>query len=294
MPALIRANHRGLPVHKSGEVEDIMIVQCERCQTKFKLNDERVPEGGGKARCSKCQHIFVIEKPLVPGLETIEGLKVKEVPVTIPKEVEKGFDEFLSKPEEWNEEVRERRFPLKSMLALLVLFVVLGGGAFLYWDKLGEINWKIFSISNLRDYLGSRISSDRAPDGNTVLSKSQLRGYYIDNINAGRIFVIEGKAINNSSEAKGFIKVKGALFDSMGNKLAEREVYCGNILSGEELMELGADQINYRLDNPGEDPSVNLNVFPQKSIPFMVVFFDLPENIKKFSVKLTGTEKAIK
>jgi hypothetical protein len=227
-------------------------------------------------------------------METIEGLEVKEDPVSIPKEVEEGFDEFLAKPEEGEEEVRPLRFHLKSMLALLVLFVVLSGGAFLYWDKLGEINWKIFSISNLRDYLGSRISSDRAPDGNTILPKSQLRGYYIDNINVGRIFVIEGKAINNSSEAKSFIKVKGALFDSMGNKLAEREVYCGNILSGEELMELVADQINYRLNNPGGDPSVNLNIPPQKSIPFMVVFFDLPEDIKKFNVETTGTEKAIK
>lgn len=267
-----------------------MIVQCERCQTKFKLNDERVPEGRAKARCSKCQYIFVIEKPLVPGMETVEGLKVKEEPLTIPKEVEEGFDEFLAKPEEGKEEVRPRRFPLKSMVALLVLFVVLGGGVFLYWDKLGEINWKIFRMPNLKDYFGSRIS----PDGNTILPKSQLRGYYIDNINAGRIFVIEGKAINNSSEAKGFIKVKGTLFDSMGNKLAEREVYCGNMLSGEELMELGADQINYLLNNPGGDPSVNLNIPPRKSIPFMVVFFDLPEDIKKFSIKITGTEKAIK
>jgi predicted Zn finger-like uncharacterized protein len=265
-----------------------MIVQCERCQTKFKLNDERVPKGGGKARCSKCQHIFIIEKPLTPGMETIEGLEVKEESVEIPKKVEEGFDEFLAKPEEGEEEVRQRRFPLKSMLALLVLFVVLGGGAFLYWDKLGEINWEILRMSNIRDYLGSRVS----PDGNTILPKSQLRGYYIDNINAGRIFVIEGKAINNSSEVKGFIKVKGALFDSMGNKLAETEVYCGNILSGEELMELRADQINYRLNSPGGDPSVNMNIHPQKSIPFMVVFFDLSEDIKKFSVKLTGTEKA--
>ena len=240
-----------------------MIIQCERCQTKFKLDDERVPEGGAKARCSKCQHTFVIVKPTT---ETLEGLK--------------GEDE----------EVKSGRFPLKSMVALLVLFVVFGGGAFLYWDKLGEINWKVFSISmsSLRDYLGSKIS----PDGNTILPKSQLRGYYIDNINAGRIFVIEGKAINNSSETKGFIKVKGALFDSMGNKLAETEVYCGNILSGEELMELEADQINYRLNSHGGDPPVNMNIPPQKSIPFMVVFFDLPEDIKKFSVATTGTEKA--
>lgn len=259
-----------------------MIVQCERCQTKFKLDDERVPEKGAKARCSKCQHTFVIVKPTTPGMETIEGLKVKEEPMEIPV------------PSCEDEGVKSRRFPLKSLVVLLVLFFVIGGGVFLFWDKLGEINWNVFSISNLRDYLGSRTSSDRASDGNTILPKSQIRGYYVYNINAGSIFVIEGKAINNSSEAKGFIKVKGALFDSIGNRLAEREVYCGNILSGEELMELGVDQINSRLNNPGGDSSVNLNIPPQKSIPFMVVFFDLPEDLKEFSVETTSDKKAAK
>ncbi|MEW6616358.1 MAG: DUF3426 domain-containing protein [Thermodesulfobacteriota bacterium] len=241
-----------------------MIVQCERCQTKFKLDDERVPEGGAKARCSKCQHTFAIVKPTTtPGIGTTGQLKGE------------------------NEGVKSGRFPLKSMVALLVLFVVVGGGVFLYWDKLVEINWKIFSMSNLRDYLGSRIS----PDENTILPKFQIRGYYIDNINVGRIFVIEGKAINNSSEAKGFIKVKGALFDSMGNKLAEREVFCGNILSKEELMKLEADQIDSCLNNPAGEFSINQNVPPQKSIPFMVVFFDLPEGLKEFRVSVVRNQE---
>ena len=273
-----------------------MIVQCEICQTKFKLDDERVPEKGAKARCSKCQHTFAIEKPLTPGMEPVEGSKVKEDPIESPKEVGDEFAEFLAEPEEdrkealssEDEEIIPGKFHLKSLVVLLVLFVVMGGGVFLFWDKLGEINWNVFSISNLRDYLGSGTSSD----GNTVLPKSQIRGYYLDNISAGRIFVIEGEAINNSSEAKGFIKVKGALFDSTGDKLVEREVYCGNMLSGEELMELEADQINSLLNNHEEEPSINLNIPPQKSIPFMVVFFDLPEDIKKFSVSVVRSQES--
>ena len=274
-----------------------MIIQCERCQTKFRLDDERVPEKGVKVRCSKCQHTFVIEKPLTPGMEPVEGSKEKECPVETPKGVGDEFGEFLAEPEEdredalssEDEEILPRKFPLK-LVVLLVLVALVSGGAFLFRDNLEKVNWEIFSISNLRDYLGSSISSDR----DTIFSESQTRGYYLDNINTGRIFVIEGEATNNSSEVKNFIKVKGTLFDSVGNKLTEREVYCGNILSKEELMKLGADQIDSFLTNPAGEPSINLDIPPQKSIPFMVVFHNLPEDLKEFSVETTGTGKTAK
>jgi len=40
-----------------------MIVQCEQCQTRFRLADEKLREGGIKVRCSKCKHIFLVEPP---------------------------------------------------------------------------------------------------------------------------------------------------------------------------------------------------------------------------------------
>ena len=37
-----------------------MIVQCERCKTKYRLDDERVRDEGVKVRCSKCKYIFMV------------------------------------------------------------------------------------------------------------------------------------------------------------------------------------------------------------------------------------------
>jgi predicted Zn finger-like uncharacterized protein len=42
-----------------------MIIECEKCQTRFRLADERIPEGGGRVRCSRCQHRFHV-KPRPP------------------------------------------------------------------------------------------------------------------------------------------------------------------------------------------------------------------------------------
>ena len=41
-----------------------MIIQCEQCQTKFRLDDSRVKNAGVKVRCAKCKHIFTVKKEL--------------------------------------------------------------------------------------------------------------------------------------------------------------------------------------------------------------------------------------
>ncbi|MFH2011861.1 MAG: DUF3426 domain-containing protein [Pseudomonadota bacterium] len=243
-----------------------MIVQCEICQTKFKLDDERVPEEGAKARCSKCQHIFVIVKPI--------GTKDIEI-----KEKLKGGEKAVKSGN-----------PVLKIMLVLALLVLICYGVFLHWDKLEEINWKGFSISYIKDYFDAIVS----PNKGTILSKSQVHGYYMSNIHAGRILVVEGVVMNNSTETKGFIKVKVSLLDSMDKKLAEREAYCGNIFSRDELMELGIEEINSQMDNPKGESSVNMYIPPQNSIPFMVVFFNLPEGVKKFNVKLASGGKTVR
>lgn len=40
-----------------------MIVACEQCNTQFKLDDSKVPEGGARVRCSRCKHAFFIHPP---------------------------------------------------------------------------------------------------------------------------------------------------------------------------------------------------------------------------------------
>lgn len=39
-----------------------MILQCDQCNTKFKLDDAKIKEGGVKVRCSKCRHVFLVTR----------------------------------------------------------------------------------------------------------------------------------------------------------------------------------------------------------------------------------------
>jgi len=39
-----------------------MIIQCEQCNTKFRLDDSKVTDKGVKVRCAKCKHVFTVRK----------------------------------------------------------------------------------------------------------------------------------------------------------------------------------------------------------------------------------------
>ena len=54
-----------------------MVIQCDKCQSKFKLDDSKVTEKGVKVRCTKCKNIFTVKKEPAP-----EGNEIKDVPST--------------------------------------------------------------------------------------------------------------------------------------------------------------------------------------------------------------------
>lgn len=40
-----------------------MVIQCSSCDTRFKLADDKIKEGGVKVRCSKCKEVFTVMPP---------------------------------------------------------------------------------------------------------------------------------------------------------------------------------------------------------------------------------------
>jgi len=40
-----------------------MIIQCEQCDTRFRMADEKLKPGGTKVRCSKCKYVFTVMPP---------------------------------------------------------------------------------------------------------------------------------------------------------------------------------------------------------------------------------------
>jgi predicted Zn finger-like uncharacterized protein len=44
-----------------------VIITCEKCETRFKLDDARISPDGVKVRCSRCKHAFRVAPPAPPG-----------------------------------------------------------------------------------------------------------------------------------------------------------------------------------------------------------------------------------
>ncbi len=51
-----------------------MIVTCARCETRFQLDDARVPPAGARVRCSRCKHAFLVTPPDASAEETVHAL----------------------------------------------------------------------------------------------------------------------------------------------------------------------------------------------------------------------------
>lgn len=50
-----------------------MIIICEKCDTRFNLDDSRIPADGVKVRCSRCKHAFFVQPEQTPGASDAEA-----------------------------------------------------------------------------------------------------------------------------------------------------------------------------------------------------------------------------
>ncbi|MGB9699622.1 MAG: DUF3426 domain-containing protein [Thermodesulfobacteriota bacterium] len=260
-----------------------MIITCPSCLTKFKLAEDRLPAGGAKARCSKCQHIFFISPEPAPPAAPREA-EIPAAPVQI------------SGPGEQKIKVRT---PPKSSAArrgalILLIFLILAGLIY----GLGQLGPNSFLkekghyyYSMLRSYLGLKQS------GPGFISLEKIRSYYLENKHRQRIFVVEGEAVNRWPEPRSFIKVKGTLLDAQGSKIEEQTSYCGNILLEEDLKNFPPEAIEKSLAAQFGETFANVNIPPGKAIPFMIVFTKFYEDqasakkISNFQVEVVSSQK---
>jgi predicted Zn finger-like uncharacterized protein len=57
-----------------------MIVQCEQCNAKYRLDESRIPQEKAKVKCSRCQHIFFVAKESSSHREPPSPLSIEETP----------------------------------------------------------------------------------------------------------------------------------------------------------------------------------------------------------------------
>ena len=117
-----------------------------------------------------------------------------------------------------------------------------------------------------------------------ILLESSVSGRFIENQSAGELFVITGKVKNAGSFPQTGCRVSAELHAKENLVLQTDTVYCGNLLTETELLNLDIEHIVRMLKDPPDRSESNLAVNPGAAVPFTIVFHDPPEHFDSFKV----------
>ncbi|MFQ5736358.1 MAG: DUF3426 domain-containing protein [Thermodesulfobacteriota bacterium] len=176
--------------------------------------------------------------------------------------------------EEFEEDGHEKAAPVAAAprasgsgkgILLAVLIFIIGGGAIYF--------------SGIIDTLARTL----APSAQTVstVEIEKIGGYFTQNKNFGRFFVIEAKLKNTSDQAQPIKTVTGVIYDSRGKSIATRSVSPGRVVAPEDLKNLSKRELlsRFRDSSGGVIP-------PQGTVPVMVPFTEIPAGMTEYGLNI--------
>ncbi|MEE4362453.1 MAG: DUF3426 domain-containing protein [Desulfotignum sp.] len=180
------------------------------------------------------------------------------------------------------------------VLVLLLLFLLTAGG----YVAATSLGYKIPFLSEIKipfiqQYLPQK-TQEPAPAPDPVPDQKSVTGRFVTNDTAGELFIITGKIENPAQISYTNIQVKGTLFQKDKIAAMTQTAFCGNIVSEEVLKSGNIADIIARLKTPDGNEGTPAKLHPGDTVPFMLVFSDLPKNLQNFTVELLGFEKAEK
>lgn len=174
---------------------------------------------------------------------------------------------------------------LIRILLILILGILVVAGVLIYMNGTDQVS------QTIQQLLGNQTER---PAQTGRISLANLEGQFVHNEQAGELFLISGEAINDFPDPRAGIQVKGVIFDQNGKPLLQKTVFCGNPISKEQLGTLSFPELEKIMGNQFGEELQNMKVSKGQSIPFDIVFKDLPQNLSEFSVKVTASKPASK
>ncbi|MFZ0613711.1 MAG: DUF3426 domain-containing protein [Desulfobacterales bacterium] len=182
---------------------------------------------------------------------------------------------------------------VRAFLALVLLLAVGVGALFAarhygieipYLDKLRALD-----IPYVSELLGPKVED--AGNLKIAIDEKDVTGRFVTNDKLGTLYVVSGQIKNEYEDPRSAIRITGKIY-SKGHKLElEKTVYAGNVLSESDLA--GADQtaIDQKLQNRFGQDRKNVNVKKNTTLPFMIVFANLPKDPDEYTVEAAGSQK---
>lgn len=169
---------------------------------------------------------------------------------------------------------RARKSRVKPVLVTILALIILGAlafGGYMYFFG-PEKGPAVFDQGNLQ------IEMVPNPDYR-----------FVNNETAGELLVVTGNVTNRYDQPRSFIQVKANLFNPAGQVIRSESAFAGNTISDSDLSSLTLETLKTQLANRGGDNNANVGLAAGQSVPFMVVFGNLPENMDEFNVEVVSS-----
>jgi hypothetical protein len=126
----------------------------------------------------------------------------------------------------------------------------------------------------------------------TVTIVDTVHAYYLENVHAGQVLVIEGEVLNESNKPVSFITIEGKLYQNDDSVAQVQRCFAGNALTRKEIANLNISEIEDRMMNREGRNLKNVRVPPAGKIPFVLVFHNLPEinTMSNYSVDVISSQ----
>lgn len=252
-----------------------MEITCPKCQSIYRPPAE--VESAGKDlrfRCMLCKNVFLLTaKELKELSKNAKGKKVKEGKKT--------------KEDKKTKEGKKGSGGKKLLFAMLGI-ILIGVTVALLWFMtpiLDEVKVKLglsYTDENQEmEDLYKRVER---------LDLTNVRQYSITNEKIGKVSVIEGKVLNNFDSTRAYIVVEASILDAEKNEILSSDLIAGPSAGVFQLQVLSESELDQVLTNKMDIELYNADVPPGESVPFMIVFYNLPGEATDFSVKVLDAQ----
>ncbi|MBW1836210.1 MAG: DUF3426 domain-containing protein [Deltaproteobacteria bacterium] len=177
--------------------------------------------------------------------------------------------------------IRKKRISKPVLIAVVI--VILGAGGYFALTALNNMGIEI-QIPYLSDFFKGQVEKG----SEVAVMEDTLTYKYINNAKAGRLFVLTGQVKNSHSEPMSFLRVTGKLFKKGKTPAGTKTVYCGNVLSDIDISNMDMHAINERLQKLAGENRSNINVKPDQTVPFMIVFRNPPVDLEEYELEATA------
>ena len=98
--------------------------------------------------------------------------------------------------------------------------------------------------------------------------------------------------MNEFPAPKELVELEGAIYDADKKPVGAKRQLAGTQLSLFQLQVLSEKEMESFLNNKVELLANNTNIPPGGEVPFMILFYDPPENVAEFGVKIVDVKDA--